>query len=89
MLYKDTKVKDCLTDWHTDFFDIVAGVLQGNIFAPSLFIIFLDCMLWMYIDLMKENGTTLAKARSRRYSARTITDAVYADDIALLANTPA
>ena len=28
------------------------------------------------------------KARSRRYPADTITDADYADDIALLANTP-
>ena len=38
---------------------------------------------------MKENGFTLAKARSRIYLARTILDADYADDIALLANTPA
>ena len=35
------------------------------------------------------NDLTLEKARSRRYPARTITDADYADDIALLANTPA
>ena len=36
---------------------------------------------------MKENGFKLAKERSRRYPAQTITDADYADDIALLANT--
>ena len=36
---------------------------------------------------MKENGFTFAKARSQRYSAQTITDADYADDVALLANT--
>ena len=30
----------------------------------------------------------LTKKRSRRYPAKTITDADYADDIALLANTP-
>ena len=36
---------------------------------------------------MKENGFSLYKARSRRYSAQTITDANYADDIALLSNT--
>ena len=36
---------------------------------------------------MKENGFTLKKkARGRRYSAETITDADYADDMALLAN---
>ena len=41
------------------------------------------------IDLMKENGFKLAKERSKRYPAQTITDADNADDTALLANTPA
>ena len=35
------------------------------------------------------NGFKLTKERSRRYPAQIITDADYADDIALLANTPA
>ena len=39
------------------------------------------------IDLMKENGFTLAKEISRRYSTPTITDRDYADDTSLLANT--
>ena len=38
---------------------------------------------------MKDNDFKLAKERSRSYPAQTITDADYADDIALLANTPA
>ena len=38
---------------------------------------------------MKENGFKLTKERSRRYSAQTITDADYADNIVLLANVPA
>ena len=38
---------------------------------------------------MKDNSFKLAKERSRRYPALTIMDAEYADDIALLANTPA
>ena len=38
---------------------------------------------------MKENGFMLAKARSRRYPAQTIMNTDYADDIALLTNTPA
>ena len=37
---------------------------------------------------MKENSLKLAKERSRRYSAQTITDADCVDDIALLANAP-
>ena len=43
----------------------------------------------MSIDKMKDNGFKLAKERSRRYPAQNITDADYADDIALLANTVA
>ena len=43
---------------------------------------------YIYIDKIKENGFELTKKRSRRYPATTITDADYADDIAILANTP-
>ena len=45
-------------------------------------------MLRTSIDKIKENGFELTKKRSRRYLAKTITDADYADDIAILANTP-
>ena len=38
---------------------------------------------------MKDNGFKQAKERSRRYPTQTTSDADYADDIALLANTPA
>ena len=88
MLYRNTKVKVCSLDGDTDYFDIVAGVLQGDTLAPYLFIVYLDYVLWTSIDKMKDNGFKLTKERSRRYSAQTITDADYADDIALLANTP-
>ena len=37
---------------------------------------------------MKKKSFKLAKERTRRYPAQTITNADYADDIALLANTP-
>ena len=37
---------------------------------------------------MKENGFKLTKERSRRCTAKTITDTDYADDIALLVNAP-
>ena len=43
----------------------------------------------MSIGLMKENSHTLRKARSRGYPAETIMDAVYTDDLVLLATTPA
>ena len=75
-------------DGDTEYFNIVAGVLQGNALAPYPFIICLDYVLRTSIDKIRENGFELTKKRSRRYPAKTITDADYADDIAILANTP-
>ena len=69
-------------------FGPVGHLLQGDTLAPYLFIICLDYVLRTSIDKIKENGFELTKKRSRRYPATTITDADYADDIAILANTP-
>ena len=88
MPYRNTKVKICFSDGDTDYFDVVAGVLQGDTLAPYLFIICLDYVLRSSIDKMKDNGFKLTKEKSRRYPAQTITDADYIDDIVLLANTP-
>ena len=88
ILNRNTKVKVRSPDGDTEYFDIVAGVLQGDTLAPYLFIICLDYVLRTSVDKIRENGFELTKKRSRRYPAKTITDADYADDIALLANTP-
>ena len=45
-------------------------------------------MLRTSIDKIRENGFELTNKKSGRHHARTITDADYADDIAILANTP-
>ena len=76
-------------DGDTVYFDIIAGVLQGDTLDPYLFIIFLDYVLRTAIDKIKENGFKLTKERSRKYPAKTITDADYVDDIAFLVNAPA
>ena len=89
ILYWKTKVKVRSPDGDTDYFDIVPGVLQGDTLASYLFILFLDYVLRTMIDKIKENGFELTKKRSRRYPTKTITDADYADDIAILANAPA
>ena len=73
ILKRNTKVKVRSPNGDTEYFDIVAGVLQGNTLAPYLFIICLDYVLRISIDKIRE---------------KTITDADYADDIALLANIP-
>ena len=89
ILYRNTKVKLRSSDGYTDYFDIVARVLQRDTLAPYLFIICLDYVLRTSIDKIKENCFELTKKRSRRYPAKTITDTDYADDIAILANAPA
>ena len=40
--YKNMNTIFHLLDGNTDFFDIDAGVKQGDTFAPYIFIIFLD-----------------------------------------------
>ena len=87
MLYKNTRAKVRSPDGDTEFFDIRAGVLQGDTLAPFLFIICLDYILRTSIDKIKELGLTITKARSSRFPATTITDADYADDLALMTNT--
>ena len=88
ILYRNIKVKVPSPDGDIEYFDIVAGVLQGDTLAPYLFIICLDYVFRTSIDKIRKNGFELTKKRSRRYPAKTITDADYADDIAILANTP-
>ena len=86
MVYKNTKVNVRSPDEDTDYLDIVAGVLQGDTLAPYLFIICLDYVLKTSIDKMRDNDFKLTKERSRTYPTQTITDADYADDVALLVN---
>ena len=87
ILYRNTKVKVQSPDGDTEYFDIVAGVLLGDTLASYLFIICLDNVLRTSIDKIRENGLELTKKRSRRYPAKTFTDADYTNDIAILANT--
>ena len=88
ILYRNTKVKVRSPDGNTEYFNIVAGVLQGDRLALYLFIICLDYVLRTSIDKIRENGFELTKKRSRKYPAKTITDADNANDIAILVNTP-
>ena len=86
ILYKNTKALVRSPDGDTEFFEILAGVLQGDTLAPFLFVICLDYVLKNSVDQHREYGLTLSPARSRRHSAKKITDADYADDIALLSD---
>ena len=86
ILYRNIKMKVHSPDGDTDYFDIVAGVLQGDTLAPYFFIFCLDYMLRTLIDTIIENSFELIKKKSRRYPTKTITNTDYADDIVILAN---
>ena len=59
-------------------------MLQGGTLAPFLFVICLDYVLRISVDKCNEYGLTLELARSRRFHTEKITDADYADDLAIL-----
>ena len=67
---------------------LLAAFLCNWHLASSPAVICLDYVLRTSIDKIRENGFELTKKRSRRYPAKTITDADYADDRAILTNTP-
>ena len=86
--YARTRAKVCSPDGETDYFDISAGVLQGDTLAPFLFIVALDYALRCAIDGREEElGFTLVPRRSRRVHPVVATDLDFADDIALLSDT--
>ena len=70
-----------------DFFDIVTEVLQEGILPLYLFVLNLDYVLRTSIDLIKENGFILKKAKSRQYPANSMTNQDYTVELAFLVNT--
>ena len=65
MVYKDMKAMVHSPNGDSDFFEIVTGVLEGDILAPFLFIICLDYRRGTLMDLIKENGFSLKKTRCK------------------------
>ena len=86
-LYEGTRARVVSPDGETDYFDVLAGVLQGDTLAPYLFAIVVDYLMRKAISGMEEElGFTLRPRRSRRVPPITVTDLDFADDIALLCN---
>ena len=83
VMYKNTQASVRSPDDDTEFFDIIAGVLQGDALATYLFIIVLDYVL-RNLDQNKNLGFTLRKQLSRRYPSKMLTDGDFANDLALL-----
>ena len=85
LLYTGTKAKVLLPDGKTEFFEILAGVLQGDSLAPYIFTIMIDYAMRKAIgnDAL-ELGFKINRKRSRRHNLNVITDLDFADDIALV-----
>ena len=85
IMYKNIQAFVRYPDGDTEFFDIIAGVLQGDTLAPYLFITVFDYVL-KSVDQSKNLGSTLKKQLSRRYPAEMLMDADFADDLAVLSD---
>ena len=75
------------SDEDTEFFEILAGVLQGGSLLRYLFIIALNYAMRQAVGNEGYLGFTLDRSRSRRHPAKKICDTDFADDIPLLSNT--
>ena len=70
----------------SDWFQIVTGVRQGDIWSPLLFGLAIDFVMRCSVDANGSGLTTIPR-RSSRYPAEKLSDLDYADDIALFEET--
>ena len=66
MLYRKTKVKVACPDGDTNYFDIIARVLQGDTLSPLLSIICLDYLLRISIDKIQEKRFQANKRKKKK-----------------------
>merc|ERR1711867_237609 len=84
-MYENTRARCISPDGETEFFEIRAGVLQGDTLEPYLFAIILDYVMRKTFDGKEEElGFPLHRRRCRRNPAVVVTDLDFADDLALL-----
>ena len=87
-MYAGTMARVITEDGLTEAFLIMAGVMQGDTLAPYLFIIVIDYIMRVTLE-DKDFGFTLQHRRSRRHPAVKVTDADFADDLALITDSVA
>ena len=75
LLYQGTKASVITPDGETDFFEIQAGVLQGDTLSPYILAIVLDYAMRRAIDGREEElGFKVDQRRSRRHHPVVTTD---------------
>ena len=87
LLYTNTKAQVITPDGMTSYFDVQAGVLQGDMLAPYLFIITVDYCIRQAIKSHLEYSFTVNPAKSKRIKADKISDLEFVDDITLMADS--
>ena len=85
VLYTATKSSVLIDGELTEYFDVLTGVLQGDVLAPFLFIIVVDWVLRN--SNMDHLGFVTKPRRSRRQPEERLGDLEFADDISLLEHT--
>ena len=87
IMYKDTSAKVITPDGESETFRILAGILQGDILAPFLFVIVIDYIMRKALTGREEKlGFQLGKRQIRRVPPIIVTDMDFADDIALVSD---
>ena len=84
LVYDGTCARVLMPDGNTDYFETLAGVLQGNMLTTFPFIIVLDYITRQAIDGKEELSFKLDWRRSRWQHPSVITDTDFADDISLI-----
>ena len=87
VLYTNTESTILTPDGETEPFSILSGILQGDTLAPFLFIIVVDYILRMSVDKNHTKGYELKPRLGSRHPAIHLTDADFADDIALVSQS--
>lgn len=81
VLYEDSTSRVNVDGKMSNEFKITTGVIQGDVLAPSLFIIVID---YVIRKSEKEFGYISHQRQSSRNPEKKLNDLDYADDIALL-----
>ena len=68
------------SDGETPAFSISSGILQGDTLSPFLFIIVVDYVLRMSVDIISDTGFQIKSRQSSRHPAEYLTDTDFADD---------
>lgn len=86
ILYQNIKTKSRSPDSDTDFFDINAGILQGDTLVPFTFIVCLVYVLRKSLDAQTDWGFILTQQTSSRYPCKKVTAASMLTNFAVLSD---